>query len=187
MPKPVDANLDTTALLVVDLQTGFDDPSWGQRNNPDCEANVVALVHAWREAGRPVVYVRHDSVTPGSPLRPDQPGNALRPELPPEPDLLVTKNVNSAFFGSPDLHGWLQDRSVTGVAITGVQTNFCCETTARMAGNLGYDTLFVLDATHTFDLPAYGGGVITADELARVTATNLQDEFAQVVLTKELA
>lgn len=176
----------TTALIVVDLQTGFDDPKWGRRNNPECEANIVVLVEAWQAAGRPVVYVRHDSVTPGSPLRPGLPGNALRPELPSNPDLLVTKDVNSAFFGSPDLHGWLQDRGVTGVAIAGVQTNFCCETTARMAGNLGYDTLFVLDATHTFDLPAYGGGLIGADELARVTATNLQDEFAQVVLTKDL-
>lgn len=176
----------TTALIVVDLQTGFDDPKWGRRNNPECEANIVVLVEAWQAARRPVVYVRHDSVTPGSPLRPGLPGNALRPELPSNPDLLVTKDVNSAFFGSPDLHGWLQDRGVTGVAIAGVQTNFCCETTARMAGNLGYDTLFVLDATHTFDLPAYGGGLIGADELARVTATNLQDEFAQVVLTKDL-
>ena len=179
-------DLDRTALLVVDLQVGFADPFWGPRNNPACEENIVALVGAWQAADRPVVYVRHDSTTPGSPLRPDQPGNRLHPDLPPDPDLLVTKNVNSAFFGEPDLHGWLQDRGLTGLAITGVQTNFCCETTARMAGNLGYDTLFVLDATHTFDLPAYGGGVIPADELARVTATNLQDEFADVVLTKEL-
>jgi nicotinamidase-related amidase len=179
-------DLSHTALLVIDLQTGFDDPYWGPRNNPECEANIVALVSAWKAAGRPVVYVRHDSVNPQSPLRPELPGNALRPELPGDPDVLVTKNVSSAFFGEPDLHGWLRDREVTGVAITGVQTNFCCETTARMAGNLGYDTLFVLDATHTFDLPAYGGGVIPADELARVTATNLQDEFAEVVLTKEL-
>jgi nicotinamidase-related amidase len=179
-------DLSHTALLVIDLQTGFDDPNWGRRNNPECEANVVALVTAWQTAGRPVVYVRHDSVNPQSPLRPELPGNALRPELPGDPDVLITKNVNSAFFGDPDLHGWLQDRDVTGVAVTGVQTNFCCETTARMAGNLGYETLFVLDATHTFDLPAYGGGIIPADELARVTASNLRDEFAEVVSTQEL-
>lgn len=179
-------DLSRTALLVIDLQVGFDDPVWGARNNPACESNIVALVTAWKAAGRPVVYVRHDSVSPQSPLRPELPGNGLRPDLPDDPDVLITKNVNSAFFGDPDLHGWLQDRGVTGLAITGVQTNFCCETTARMAGNLGYETLFVLDATHTFDLPAYGGGVIPADELARVTASNLQNEFADVVSTKEL-
>ena len=179
-------SLDRTALLVIDVQIGFDDPAWGIRNNPDCEANVVSLIAAWRAAGRPVVFVRHDSVLPQSPLRPGLPGNALRPQLGGEPDLLVTKNVSSAFLGSPDLHGWLQERDIGGVVVTGVQTNFCCETTARMAGNLGYDTIFVIDATHTFDLAAYGGGTITADELARVTATNLDGEFGTVVTTADL-
>lgn len=179
-------NLDNTALVVVDVQAGFDLPGWGARNNPDFESNLAALLAAWRAEGRPVVFVRHDSVEPDSPLRPNQPGNNLKEVVSGEPDLLVTKNVNSAFFGEPDLHGWLQDRGITGVAVTGIQTNMCCETTARMAGNLGYDTLFVLDATYTFDLPAHGGGIITADELARVTASNLQDEFADVVMTADL-
>lgn len=168
------------------MQLGLDDATWGRRNNPDCEANVAALIAAWRSAGRPVVFVRHDSVLADSPLRPNQPGNDFKPVVAGEPDLLVSKQVNSAFFGEPDLHDWLQDRGITGVAIAGIQTNYCCETTARMAGNLGYDTLFVLDATYTFDLPAHGGGVITADELARVTASNLQDEFADVVMTADL-
>lgn len=168
------------------MQLGLDDATWGRRNNPACEANVAALIAAWRSAGRPVVFVRHDSVLADSPLRPNQPGNDFKPVVAGEPDLLVSKQVNSAFFGEPDLHDWLQDRGITGVAISGIQTNYCCETTARMAGNLGYDTLFVLDATYTFDLPAHGGGVITADELARVTASNLQDEFADVVMTADL-
>ena len=179
-------DLDATALIVIDVQQGMDDPVLGPRNNPACEENIGALIAAWRARGRPVVFVRHDSVMAESPLRPDRPGNAFKPVVSGEPDLLVTKDVNSAFFGTPDLHGWLQERKLTGVAITGIQTNYCCETTARMAGNLGYDTLFVLDATHTFDLPAYGGGTITAEELARVTATNLQDEFADVVMTADL-
>lgn len=179
-------DLDRTALLVVDVQVGMEDPWWGPRNNPHCEANIARLVMAWREAGRPVVFVRHDSVNPDSPLRPGQPGNALKAVLSGTPDLLVTKSVNSAFYGEPDLHAWLQLREVTGVAVTGIQTNLCCETTARMAGNLGYDTLFVLDATHTFDLPAHGGGTIFADEVARMTASNLQGEFAHVVMTGDL-
>lgn len=179
-------DLSTTALIVVDVQAGFDQPGWGPRNNPACEENIAALITAWRTADRPIVFVRHDSATEGSPLQPGGPGNALKAQVHGEPDLLVSKNVNSAFFGEPDLHGWLQDRGMTGVAVTGIQTNMCCETTARMAGNLGYDTLFVLDATHTFDLPAHGGGTITADELARVTASNLQDEFADVVMTADL-
>ena len=74
--------LDRTALVVVDVQLAFEDAAyWGPRNNPDCEANVAALLAAWREARRPVVFVRHDSDEPGSPLRPGDPGNAFRPEL----------------------------------------------------------------------------------------------------------
>lgn len=179
-------DLSSIALVVVDLQVGFDDPVWGRRNNPSCEQNIVALIERWRDAEAPIVFVRHDSVLPSSPLRPGQPGNDLRPEVSGDPDLLVTKSVNSAFLGEPDLDVWLRERGISGVAIVGVQTNFCCETTARMAGNLGYQALFVLDATHTFDMPAYGGGTISAEELTRVTASNLDGEFAQVVNTADL-
>lgn len=70
--------------------------------------------------------------------------------------------------------------------ISGIQTNYCCETTARVASDLGYKVTFALDATHTFDLLAPDGKTITADELARVTATNLDGEFARVMTTNEV-
>ena len=175
-----------TALLVVDVQMGLEDPIHGPRNNPQCEENISTLLGAWRHAERPVVFVRHDSDRPDSTLRPGQPGNDFKSVVAGEPDLLVVKSVNSAFLGAPDLHAWLQSSGITGVAICGIQTNYCCEATARMAGDLGYDTLFVLDATHTFDLAGPDGAMITADELARVTAANLQDEFARVVNTADL-
>ena len=70
--------------------------------------------------------------------------------------------------------------------VCGITTNHCCETTARVGGNLGYDVLFVLDATHTFDRMAPDGSTVTADDLARVTATNLHGEFATVVGTADL-
>ena len=180
-------SLDQHALVVVDVQQGFDDPAWGHRNNPACEGNIERLLTTWRRAGRPVVFVRHDSTTSGSPLRPGQPGNDLRPVLTGEPDLLVTKSVNSAFHGAPDLDAWLRGQGIPGVVICGVTTNPCCETTARVAGNLGYDTVFVLDATHTFDRMGPDGGTVDADTLARVTATNLHGEFADVVITDGVA
>ena len=178
MPVEPDAQ---HALVVIDVQQGFDDPAWWRRDNPECEANIARLVDAWRQAGRPVVIVRHDSTSPGSPLRPGQPGNDLRPGL--SGDVLITKSVNAAFYGDPDLHAWLTERGITRLTICGVTTNHCCETTARMAGNLGYDVTFVIDATHTFDRPAPDGSVITAEEISRVTAANLHGEFATVVTT----
>ena len=177
--------MERVALIVVDVQQGFDDPVWGKRNNPDCEQNIGALIEAWRSNGQPIVFVRHDSEEPGSPFTPGQRGNDFQDIVDGEPDLLVAKTVNSAFHGEPDLAGWLRGESIERVAVCGIQTNMCCETTARVAANLGFETDFILDATHTFDLPAHGGGTITADELARVTASNLDPEFGRVVATRE--
>ena len=178
---------DRAALLLVDVQQGLEDPAWGPRNNPDCEANVGRLLAHWRESGGTIVFVRHDSVEPDSPLRPDRSGNAFKPVISGEPNLLVTKEVNSAFLGTPALEPWLRERGIGAIVVAGIQTNMCCETTARMGGNLGFDVAFALDATHTFDLAdPLNGGVIDADTLARVTAANLHGEFAQVVSTEEL-
>ena len=180
-------NLDETALLVVDVQRAFDDAAyWGRRNNPDCEANVAALIAAWRAARRPIVYVRHDSITPGSPLARNAPGNAFKDVVTGEPDLLVVKHVNSAFYGEPDLDGWLRERGVGSFALCGITTNHCVETTARMGGNLGYEVLLAIDATHTFDRVGPDGETVTADELARATAASLHEEFATVVPTRAL-
>ena len=182
-------DLQKTALLVIDVQRAFADAEYfppATRNNPECEANVAALISAWREAGGPLVYVRHDSVEPGSPLAPGLPGNAFQDVVSGEPDLLVTKHVNSAFYGDPDLHGWLGERGIASIAVCGITTNHCVETTARMGANLGYEVLFAIDATHTFDRTGPDGAVLSADELARATATSLHGEFATVVRTKGL-
>jgi nicotinamidase-related amidase len=177
---------ETAALLVVDVQRGMEDTGyWGRRNNPDCEQNVAALIEAWRERGQPVVYVRHDSKLDGSPLRPGEPGNALKDILRDEPDLLVTKSVSSAFHGAPDLEGWLRDAGIDRIVLCGIQTNMCCETTARVAATLGFDLRFALDATHTFDLTDRSGITIPAEELARVTAATIDSEYGRVVTTPE--
>ncbi len=179
-------DLSRFALVVVDAQQGFEDASWGERDNPDCDGNIAALVERWRDEGRPLVYVRHDSADPASPLHPDNPGNALKDYLSPEPDLLVTKSVNSSFHGSPDLDGWLRSTGADGLVVCGITTNHCCETTARVGGNLGHTVLFAEDATHTFDRTGPDGTTIGAAELRRVTSTNLHGEFATVVSTTDL-
>jgi nicotinamidase-related amidase len=98
----------------------------------------------------------------------------------------VTKQVNSAFHGHPDLNAWLEHESMAGIVICGITTNHCCETTARVGGNLGHDVLFALDATHTFDRTGPDGTTLTAEELATATAVNLHDEFATVTSTAAL-
>ncbi|MFC4786324.1 cysteine hydrolase family protein [Nocardioides sp. MAHUQ-72] len=179
-------NFSGYALVVVDTQVGFNDPWWGRRNNPACDTNIERLVDAWHERAWPLVYVRHDSDNPDSPLHPDNPGNQLKPYLQADPHLLVTKQVNSSFHGSPDLHAWLTAAGIDGIVVCGITTNHCCETTARVGGNLGYQVKFVLDATHTFDREGPDGTTLTGDQLARATATNLHREFAEVVSTDQL-
>jgi nicotinamidase-related amidase len=170
------------ALMVVDVQRGFDDAAyWGPRNNPACEDNIAALIAHARARNWPLIYVRHDSAEERSPLRPDNPGNAFKDVVTGEPDVLVSKQTNSCFYGDPDLHGWLQERGIRQLVLCGITTNHCCETTARMGGNLGYDVRFVIDATHTFDR-----GDLTAEEIAHATAVNLDGEFATIVATAEV-
>ena len=173
------------ALLVVDVQQAFDDPTWGERNNPDCERNVARLIDDFRERGEAVVFVRHDSGEPGSTLAPGSPGNAFKDVVSGDPDLLVTKSVNSAFLGDQDLDGWLKERGIDRVAVCGITTNHCCETTARMGGNLGYQVDFVIDATAAFAMTAPDGTTFDPDTVARMTAANLDGEFATVVTTDD--
>jgi nicotinamidase-related amidase len=179
---------ETAALVVIDLQRAFDDTGyWGRRNNPDCESNVAALVAEWQRRELPLVLVRHDSIEANSPLRPDSPGNAFKAELNGcEPDLLVVKQTNSCFYGRPNLQEWLDARHLQTLILCGISTNHCVETTARMGANLGFRIRFVLGATHTFDRTGPDGSTLTADELARATATSLHGEFAEIVATTDL-
>ena len=173
------------ALIVIDVQQGFSNYDVaGERNNPECETNITKLIDAWRARGLPIVFVRHDSKEPTSVLRPGQPGNDFKPALTGTPDLIVSKSVNSAFYGTPDLDAWLKANGINELAICGIQTNMCCDVTARMAGNLGYDVWFALDATHTF-AKEVNGVKLSADKLAQATAVNLHGDFAEVMSTAE--
>ena len=173
------------ALLLVDIQLGFDDTDyWGHRSNPDCETNVAALIEAWHSAGQPIVRVLHDSTTAGSPLAVGSPGNTPKDVVTGPVDLEVHKSVHSSFHGTPDLDAWLRDHDVEGIAVCGITTNMCCETTARIGSDLGYDLWFVLDATAGFDLPSTDGSVVTAGQLARSTAAILAADFGTVIDTE---
>lgn len=185
MPAP-DRDLARHALVVVDVQRGFEDPSFGPRGNPDCEANVAALIAAWRAAGRPLVFVRHDWREPGAPLEPGTPGHELKDVVSGEPDLLVSKEVHSAFGGDPDLGAWLRERGLDGIVVCGITTDHCVSTTVRDGGDRGFDVLLPLDATHTFDRTAPDGATIPADDVARANAASLDGEFGTVVRTADL-
>jgi len=187
---------ENAALVVVDVQKGFDEAGfWGPRNNPEADDNIASLIDVWQATGRPVVFVRHDSPKPQSPLRPGYQGNGFKEYVEQRrgkgaggAELLITKTVNSAFYGTPDLDAWLKAEGVSQVVVAGIQTNMCVETTARMGGNLGYDVVVAYDATYTFDLEGPFGWRRSADEIAQASAVSLHGGgFARVVTTKEVA
>ena len=167
------------ALLLIDVQQAFDDPSWGPRNNPGAEAAIAKLLAAFRAKGLPVIHVKHDSVEPGSTLRPERPGNALKPEARPLPgEPLFSKSVNSAFIGT-DLEAHLRGRGIEALVIAGFITNHCVSTTARMAGNLGFQVTVVEDACATFDFKD-AEGLIPAATMHRIGLAELRGEFAAI-------
>ncbi len=172
------------ALVVIDMQQGFDNPRWGQRNNPRAEANGLRLLAHWRHLGLPVALVRHDSTTPGSTLRPGQPGHAFKPgfELQ-DGDWLVTKEVNSAFIGT-GLEARLRAHGIRHLTVFGLTTDHCVSTTVRMAANLGFTVRLVEDACACFAKTGLDGQPISADALHQAHIASLMHEFATVVSTQ---
>ncbi|MDX1740224.1 MAG: cysteine hydrolase family protein [Rhodothermales bacterium] len=179
-------NSARSALLIIDVQQGLDDPCWGQRNNPEAEDNIVALLSAWRAARRPVIHVQHMSTRPDSPLRQEKPGNALKPEVEPaEGEPIFRKNVHSAFIGT-DLEEYLRRRGIEELIVVGLTTDHCVSTTVRMAANLSFDVKVVSDATATFERTGPEGDRFTAEEMHRSTLTSLHEEFAEIVNTADV-
>jgi nicotinamidase-related amidase len=169
-----------TALLVIDVQQGLDEPRWGARNNPQAEQRIAELLAAWRGSGRPVVHVQHMSVEPHSPLRPELPGNAIKREAQPLPgEPLFQKNVNSAFIGT-GLEAHLRANGIEALVIVGLTTDHCVSTSARMAGNLGFEVTIVEDATAAFERRGPDGTHYSADLMHRAALASLHGEFGTV-------
>ncbi|HEV2332141.1 MAG TPA: cysteine hydrolase family protein [Gammaproteobacteria bacterium] len=171
------------ALILIDIQQGFDAPGWGPRNNPQAEANAAKLLGAWRASGRPLFHVQHRSVTPGSPLRPGQSGCDHKPEVRPLPgEPVIGKSVNSAFIGT-DLEARLRAAGIRTLVMAGLTTMHCVSTTVRMAGNLGFDTFVAADACAAHDQTGYDGKRYSAQTVHELALANLHGEFAEVADT----
>lgn len=179
-------DFERAVLLPIDMQLAFDDPQWPPRWNNEVDKNGLALLARWRETGRPIIHVRHDSITKGSTLHPDSPGNGFRPGFGPRGDEpLVTKGVNSAFIGT-DLDLRLKRLGARHVVAFGISTDMCVSTTIRTGANMGWDMILADDASDCFELPDGKGGIIAAEAVQAAHVATLGFEFCRVMPTREL-
>ena len=176
---------DRPALILIDIQKGFDNVEYwgGQRNNLDAENNAGELLELWRENHLPIFHIKHCSSTPTSLLNETNKGNEFKDAVKPfsgEP--IIKKNVNSAFIGT-NLKEQLDNDKITKLVIVGLTTYHCVSTTTRMAGNFGFDTFVVSDATATFKKRGLDGQNFSAELIHETALASLNGEFATVVTT----
>jgi len=179
---------DRPALILIDIQKGFDNIEYwgGQRNNPGAEKNAGKLLQYWRENKLPVFHIKHCSSIPTSLLNETNQGNEFKDIVKPlDNETVIKKNVNSAFIGT-DLKERLENDKISKLVIAGLTTDHCVSTTARMAGNYGFDTFLVSDATATFNKKGLDGKNYSAELIHETALASLNEEFATVVTTDYL-
>ncbi|MDA9575595.1 cysteine hydrolase [Flavobacteriaceae bacterium] len=170
------------ALILIDVQKAFlNEDYWGgNKNNKNAEALCGKILEKWRELNLPLFHIRHSSKNLKSKLNPLDKGFEFNDAvLPMKNETIITKNVNSAFIGT-DLKEQLDDLNIDTLVIVGLTTNHCVSTTTRMAGNFGYKTYLISDATATFDRIGINGEKYDSETIHLTTLAGLNLEFATV-------
>jgi nicotinamidase-related amidase len=171
-----------TALLVVDAQESFKARGaafWESRGPKDFERHIIALVSGFREAGRPIYFILHTDADPG--FSTDSEYFRVMDFLAYQPgEPLLIKQVHNAFTGT-HLLPLLIGSGINKVVICGIRTEQCCETTARVASDLGFDVDYVTQATLTFPLlHPFSGETLTVEQIQARTEAVLHKRFARI-------
>lgn len=184
--KPVP--ISESALLVIDAQDSFKaGERWAHRNNKDFEKNVGRLVELYRRHGLPVIYFLHTD---------DDPGFGRESKLyklmdflsPLSSEPVIHKDTRNVFT-STGLPAVLLEKGVRRVVITGIQMEQCCETSARVAADLGYAVDFVTEGTMTFPIPNHDrpGEELGVDAIRERTEYALRRRFATIATVASIA
>lgn len=182
---------DTTALLLVDVQKGVNEVKYyggpsGKRNNHIAEENMRCLLTEWRRFGKRVAFTRHNSREINSPLKLGlETGNQIEGLEINGSDIVVEKDVNSGFIGT-SLELELRRSGISRLVVMGFYTNYCIETTVRMAGNLGFDTYLVHDACAAVNTLGHDGVYYEPDLVHNMSIASLHGEFCTAI-SKEVA
>ena len=176
-----------TALLVIDVQMAFvdDDNNGASRSCPQAEKNVAALLEYFRQHEDKVVHIHHHGLDPDDPFHADAPGSKAQPfAMPRDDEDVVIKHVASAFVGT-NLEKSLRSAGINRLVICGATANHCAESTARSAGNLGFETIYISDAVWAYAATGPDGLEHDAQQIHSITLCNLHGEFASVMPTTQ--
>lgn len=176
------------ALLLVDIQKAFLEKDYPGliRNNENAEFICGKILKKWRTLDLPIIHVRHSSTNPESKLHKSRPGFEFNDYVTPlETEMVLTKEVNSAFIGT-NLENILIKSHIDTLVIVGMTTNHCISTTVRMSGNLGFDTYLISDSTACYNTKGMNGEIIDCNTIYNSALASLQEEFATVIDSKEL-
>ncbi len=169
-----------SALLVIDVQQSFMHmPFWKLGDIAPFQQALLRLDAGCRAANVPVVHIYHVGLA--GPFLLDS--GLVKPMdwLPGEPAVRFDKHVHNAFTDT-GLDVWLRRQGVQHLIISGMRTEQCCETTARVGSDLGYAVDFVSEATLTFPMTHKGTGqTFSAQEITTRTELVLADRFARIV------
>ncbi len=177
-----------SALIVVDVQESFRQrASWAENSNPDLVAQVNRLVDHARGRGDLVVWVLHQEPGTGGVFDPESGHVRLIDGLARhDGEPLVHKTSHNAFT-TTNLHQLLTERGVRRVTVCGIRTEQCCETTARVASDLGFQVDFAIDATATEPIKGRDGhSILSTKDILERTEYVLHQRFANVTTVDEL-
>jgi nicotinamidase-related amidase len=187
MPSNPPVSIRESALLVIDVQNSFEArPLWQRRGNPDFERNVERLVTSYRDAGLPVVFFLHYDEEPV--FARNGPHYRLMDFLTPRDGEPVLEKTTHNGFTSTSLQYDLLRAGVRRVVVAGIRTEQCCETTARVASDLGFDVDFVTEATLTFPITnPETGRELSVEDVVERTEYALRDRFARIATVDSIA
>lgn len=142
------------ALIVVDVQESFRQrPNWKAVSTPDIADRAQRLVDAARAAGDLVVWVLHSEPGTESVFDPAHGFVRLMDGVTPKDGEPVITKTSINAFTTTNLQQLLTTLGIHDLVICGMQTEQCCETTTRVASDLGFNVIYVVDATATFPIP----------------------------------
>ncbi|MDQ6646643.1 MAG: isochorismatase family protein [Pseudomonadota bacterium] len=170
---------DAPAVLVIDVQRSFlHTPYWREDDVPAFRENMLKLLDAAAARGWPIVHILHEDGDPPFTAA----SGLVRPlEWVPEAhDVAFRKHVHNAFTDT-GLESWLRERGIGRIIVSGIRTEQCCETTARVACDLGFTVDYVTEATLTFPMIHAGSGCrYDAHEIKQRTELVLDGRFARI-------